>query len=144
MEDDAGFDRGKKIYAGVLGGILLAGILTWVLTLDFRLAEIDQMLQQDPEITAYPYKFRALEIQDRTAVMSSPRSTSLPAVRFLGIIKPDLARKSDQDPEMIAAQKELGALQSRVRELVLSRPDIDQVRWQLDEQWYANRGIFLP
>jgi hypothetical protein len=76
--------------------------------------------------------------------MSSPRSTSLPAVRFLGIIKPDLARKSDQDPEMIAAQKELGALQSRVRELVLSRPDIDQVRWQLDEQWYANRGIFLP
>jgi hypothetical protein len=136
-------DRGTKIYAGVLGSILLAGIIIWLLTLDFRLGEIDQMLQQDPEIAAYPYKFRALGIQGRTAVMSSPRSTSLPAVRFLGMIRPGLAQKSEQDPDMIAAQKELGSLQSKVRELVLSRPDIDKIRWQLDKEWYASRGIFL-
>jgi hypothetical protein len=136
-------DRGTKIYAAVLGTVLLAGFLAWLLTLDFRLGEIDQMLQQDPEIAAYPYKFRALEIQGRTAVMSSPRSTSLPAVRFLGMIKPGLARKSEQNPDVIAAQKELGSLQSKVRELVLSRPDIDKVRWQLDKQWYASRGIMV-
>jgi hypothetical protein len=101
------------------------------------------MLQQDTEIAAYPYQFRALEIQGRTAVLSSPRSASQPAVRFLGIIKPGLARKSDQDPDMIAAQKELGSLQSRVRKLVLSRPDIDKVRWQLDKQWYRARGVLV-
>jgi hypothetical protein len=136
-------DLGKKIYAAVLGGILLTGFLTWLLTLDLRLGEIDRMLQEDSEIAAYPYRFRALEIQGRTAVMSTPRSTSLPAVRFLGMIKPGLANKSDQDPDMVAAQKELGSLQSKVRELVLSRPDIDKVRWRLDRQWYASRGIVV-
>jgi hypothetical protein len=136
-------DRGTKIYAGILGGILLIGIITWLFSLDFRLGEIDKMLQQNQEIAAYPYKFKALEISGKTVFMSSPRSTSIPAVRFLGMIKPSLANKSDQDPEMIAAQKELGSLQSTVRELVLSCPDIDNVRWRLDKQWYAERGIVV-
>jgi hypothetical protein len=136
-----GLDRGTKIYAGILGSILLLGLLAWVVTLDFRLGEIDDMLQQDSEIGAYPYRFHALEIQGKTAVMSSPRSTSMPAVQFLGMIKPGLANKSEQDPDVIAAQQELGKLQSKVRKLVLSREDIDNVRWKLDKAWYADRGI---
>jgi hypothetical protein len=136
-------DRGTKIYAGILGGILLIGFMVWLYSLDFRLGEIEQMLQQNPQIAAYPYKFRALEINGKTAVMSSPRSTALPAVRFLGMIKPSLANKSEQDPEVIAAQKELGSLQSKVRDIVISRIDIDSVRWRLDKQWYADRGIFV-
>jgi hypothetical protein len=134
-------DRGTKIYASILGGILLIGIATWVMTLDFRLGEIDDMLQQDPDIAAYPYHFHALEIQGKTAVMSTPRSTSMPAVRFLGMIKPGLANKSDQDPAVISAQKELGEIQSKVRKMVLSRKDIENVRWRLDKEWYTNRGI---
>jgi hypothetical protein len=134
-------DRGTKIYAGVLGSLFLIGFITWLATLDLRLGEIDDMLQQVPEIADYPYKFRALEIQGTTAVMSTPRSTSLPAVQFLGMIKPGLANKSDQDPAVIAAQKELGAIQSKVRKLVLSRKDIDNVRWRLDKEWYTDRGI---
>ncbi len=136
-------DRGAKIYIGVLAGILLSGIVARMLTLDFRLGEINEMLLQDPEIAAYPYQFKALEIQDRTAVLSSPRSTTVPAIQFLGIINPRLANKSEQDPEVIAAQKELGALQGKVRELVVGRPDIDKVHWQLDKQWYADRGILV-
>lgn len=136
-------DRGTKIYAGVLGGILLIALTAWVVTLDFRLGEIDDMLQQDAEIAAYPYKFHALDIQGKTAVMSSPRSTNVPAVQFLGMIKPGLANKSEQDPAVIAAQKELGALQSKVRKLVLEREDIEKVRWRLDKQWYAGRGIMV-
>lgn len=136
-------DRGTKIYAGILGAILLIGLTSWLLSLDSRLGEIDDMLQQDPEISAYPYKFRALEIHGKTAVVSSPRSTSMPAVQFLGIIKPGLARKSEQDPIVIAAQKELGAVQSKVRKLVLTRDDIEHVRWLLDKQWYADRGIII-
>ena len=136
-------DRGTKIYAAVLGGILLVGVASWLFTLDFRLGEIDDMLQQDPEIAAYPYPFKALEIRGTTAILSTPRSTSMPAVRFLAIIKPSLANKSEQDPAVIEAQKALAAVQSKVRKLVLQRKDIEQVRWRLDKEWYADRGIPL-
>jgi hypothetical protein len=136
-------DRGTKIYAAVLGSFLLLGLLTWLFTLDFRLNEIDEMLQQDAELAVYPYQFKALSIQGRTAVMSTPRSTQVPAVTFLGMIKPSLANKSEQDPLVIAAQKELGGLQSKVRKLVESRGDIDKVSWRIDKEWYASRGIMV-
>lgn len=136
-------DRGTKIYASVLGAILLTGFLAWLLSLDSRLGEIEELLESDPELAAYPYQFQALAIEGRTAVMFTPRSTNLPAVRFLGMIKPSLVNKSEQDPEVIAAQKELGGLQSKVRKLVTSREDIDRVRWTLDKDWYASRGILV-
>jgi hypothetical protein len=138
-----GLDRGTKIYAAVLGSFLLLGLLIWLFTLDLRLGEIDEMLQQDAELAAYPYRFKALSIQGRTAIMSTPRSTQMPAVTFLGMIKPSLANKSEQDPSVIAAQKELGGLQSKVRKLVQSREDIDKVRWRIDKDWYAARGILV-
>jgi hypothetical protein len=136
-------DRGTKIYAYTLGGLVFLGVLAWLSSLDFRLGEIDDMLQQDREISAYPYKFRALEIKGTTAILSTPRSTSMPAVQFLGMIRPNLANKSEQDPVVIEAQKELGALQSKVKKLVLTRQDIDEVRWRLDKEWYAARGIMI-
>jgi hypothetical protein len=136
-------DRGTKIYAAVLGGILLIAVASWLFTLDFRLGEIDDMLQRDPEIATYPYKFRALEISGTTAILSTPRSTSMPAVRFLGIIKPGLANRSEQDPAVIEAEKALATVQAKVRKLVLQRQDVDKVSWRLDKAWYADRGIPL-
>ena len=136
-------DRGTKIYAAVLGGILLIAVASWLFTLDFRLGEIDDMLQRDPEIATYPYKFRALEISGTTAILSTPRSTSMPAVRFLGIIKPGLANRSEQDPAVIEAEKALATVQAKVRKLVLQRQDVDKVSWRLDKTWYADRGIPL-
>ena len=138
-----GLDRGTKIYAAILGSILLVWLIAWLLTLDGRLSEIDDMLQDDPQLAAYPYQFKALEIENKTAVISTPRSTSLPAIRFLGIIKPGLANRTAQDPAVIAAQKELASLQSKVRKLVTSRTDIEKVRWRLDKDWYASRGILV-
>ena len=136
-------DKGTKIYAAVLGGMVLVGLIAWLLTLDPRLGEIDRMLQADPEIAGYPYRFRVLEIQRTTAVVSTPRTPDVPAVRFLAIIKPSLSGKDEQSPEMIAAEKELAAVQSKVRKLILSRPDIDQVRWRIDKEWYADKGVWL-
>jgi len=136
-------DRGTKIYAGVLGGIILLGVALWVSSLDLRLGEIDDLLMQDPEVAGFPYRFHALEIQGTTAVISSPRSTSVPAVTFLGMIRPGLANKSEQDPDVIAAQQELGKLQSKVREIVMSREDIDRVRWKIDQQWYSDHGVMV-
>ncbi len=136
-------DRGTKIYAAILGGIGLIGLAAWLFTLDPRLGEIDRALQSDPEIAAYPYHFRVLEIQRTTAVVSTPRTPDVPAVRFLTIIKPSLSGKDEQDPEVIAAEKELASVQSKVYKLILSRPDIDKVRWSIDKEWYANRGVWL-
>lgn len=136
-------DRGTKIYAAILAGICLSIFIAWLLTLDFRIGEINTLLQQDPQITSYPYRFRALEIKGKTAVISSPRSSAMPAVKFLALIKPGLKNVSEQDPIMISAQKELAAIQSKVRKLVLSREDIDRVNWRIDKEWYAERGIWL-
>ncbi|MCU7875092.1 MAG: hypothetical protein KZQ91_20345 [Candidatus Thiodiazotropha sp. (ex Lucinoma borealis)] len=136
-------DRGTKIYAAVLGGTLLLVLLGWLLTLDFRLGEIDALIQQDQQAAAYPYPFRALDIIGTTAIISSPRSNTMPAVRFLGIINPSLSNKSTQDPQVIAAQKELAAIQSKVKKRVLGRDDIDKVRWRIDKEWFSQKGIWL-
>jgi hypothetical protein len=136
-------DRGTKIYAGVLGGILLLGLIAWLMSLDFRLGEIDEMLREDPQIAAYPYPFHVLQITGTTAYVSTPRTNAVPAVRFLGMIKPSLNNKSDQDPQVIAAQKELGAIQGKVRKLILNRDDIEKVSWRIDKEWYASKGVWL-
>jgi hypothetical protein len=136
-------DRGTKIYAGVLGGILLLGLIAWLMSLDFRLGEIDEMLREDPQIAAYPYPFHVLQIAGTTAYVSTPRTNAVPAVRFLGMIKPSLNNKSDQDPQVIAAQKELGAIQGKVRKLILNRDDIEKVSWRIDKEWYASKGVWL-
>ena len=136
-------DRGTKIYAAILAAICLASLLAWALTLDFRVDEINETIRQDAQIAAYPYPFRVLKIEGRTAVLSSPRSSAMPAVRFLGIINPRLKQFSDQDPQLIEAQKELAQIQSKVRKLVLSRADIDRVDWRIDREWFAERGIWL-
>lgn len=136
-------DRGTKIYAAILGGIVLVGVAAWLLSLDPRVGEINRMLQADPEIAAYPYHFRVIEIQRTTAVVSTPRSPEVPAVQFLGIIRPSLSNKDSQDPAIIAAEKELASVQSKVRKLILSRTDIEKVRWSIDKEWYADKGVWL-
>lgn len=136
-------DRGTKIYAAILAGICLSLLLAWLMTLDFRLGEIDAMLTQDSQIASYPYTFRALDIKGNTAVLSSPRSREMPAVRFIGLIRPDLKNLSEQHPKLIEAQKELATIQSKVRKLVLGREDIDRVEWRIDKEWFADRGIWL-
>ncbi|MBT3013924.1 MAG: hypothetical protein KME41_19485 [Candidatus Thiodiazotropha sp. (ex Lucina pensylvanica)] len=136
-------DRGTKIYAAVLTSICSGILLAWLLTLDFRLGVIDDMLERDPLISSYPYPFRAMRISGTTAIISSPRSSAIPAVRFIGLIKPSLKNLSDQDPKLIAAQKQLAAVQSKVRKLVLDREDIDRVEWRIDKEWFAEKGIWL-
>ncbi|MET0062996.1 MAG: hypothetical protein AB2603_20225 [Candidatus Thiodiazotropha endolucinida] len=136
-------DRGTKIYAAVLASICFGILLAWLLTLDFRLGEIDDMLERDPLISSYPYPFRAMQISGTTAIISSPRSNTMPAVRFIGLIKPSLKNLSDQDPKLIREQKELAAVQSKVRKLVLDREDIDRVEWRIDKEWFAEKGIWL-
>ncbi|MET0064765.1 MAG: hypothetical protein ABW076_00305 [Candidatus Thiodiazotropha sp.] len=136
-------DRGTKIYAGILGGILLLGLIAWLMSLDFRIGEINDTLSSDPQISAYPYPFHVMQIVGTTAYVSTPRTNAVPAITFLGMIKPALSTKSDQDPAVIAAQKELGAIQGKVRKLILERDDIEKVSWRIDKEWFAAKGVWL-
>ena len=44
----------------------------------------------------------------------------MPAVRFLGIVRPELANRREDDPAVIAAQQHLAAVQGRARDLLLA------------------------
>ena len=110
-------DRGTKIYIGVLAAIALAILVGWLLSLDPRVWEINDRLEQDPEISAYPFPFRVLEIGNGVAVVASPRSPQVSAMRFLGIVDPGLRNADPDSPTAIAAQKKLAQIQGRVRKL---------------------------
>ncbi|MET0053069.1 MAG: hypothetical protein ABW095_18580 [Candidatus Thiodiazotropha sp.] len=84
-----------------------------------------------------------MQIVGTTAYVSTPRTNAVPAIKFLGMIKPSLSTKSDQDPEVITAQKELGEIQGKVRKLILARGDIEKVSWRIDKEWFASKGVWL-
>jgi hypothetical protein len=134
-------DRGTKIYIGVLVGILLVILVAWLFSLDPRVWEINDELEQQPEIASYPFPFRVLEIENGVAVVASPRSPEVSVIRFLGLIDPSLSGADPDSPAAIAAQKQLAKIQGRVRELVEGEPDIERVRWQLDLDWFASHGV---
>jgi len=136
-------DRGTRIYIGVLAAIALAILVAWLLSLDPRVWEINDRLEQDAEISAYPFPFRVLEINKGIAVVASPRSPQVPVMHFLGILDPAL-RNADPDlPAAVAAQKELAGIQGRVRKLVEAEPDIERVSWRVDADWLAAHGVQL-
>jgi len=92
------------------------------------------------ERAGYPYDFRVLSLENGMATMGSPRSAQVPVMKFLHAAFPELAGKDVQDPAMMAAQDELVQKQSRAAELVQRHPEVQSVRWVLDERWYAERG----
>ena len=93
-------DRGTKIYIGVLVSIALAILIAWLLSLDTRAWEINDRLEEDPEISAYPFPFRVLETANGIAVVASPRSADVPVMEFLGLVDPSLR---NADPSSAAA-----------------------------------------
>jgi hypothetical protein len=101
-------------------------------------------LAADPELAAYSYTFRARSIDHGVARVYSPRSTRIPALRFLAIVEPRLRDRDANDPQVIAAQRELGKVQGRAREIVLSHPGVSRLVWVEDIDWYASRGGVLP
>lgn len=129
-------------YTLFLIALAIAILAYWGFNYDPRVSELNTLLSQDSELSDYPYKFKVFELDNGTAVMSTPRSPQVSVLKFLSIIKPTLSKNSDS-PEVIAAQKELAHLQQKAKKIVLSQPDINQVRWQLDKSWFANYGIII-
>jgi len=122
--------------------LTIAILAYWGLNYDPRVSELNDLLSQDSELRDYPYQFKVFELNQGTAVMSTPRSPQVSVLKFLSIIKPTLSKNPDS-PEVIAAQKELANLQQKANKMVLSQADVNQVRWQLDKSWFANYGIYI-
>lgn len=135
-------DRFTRIYSIAIGVIVIGALAVWIASAwKPQVWELDQVLEADPLVSSYPYRFRVVSFENGVATISTPRSFDVPAYRFLAIIHPNLTNKADNDPQVIAAQQELIDHQKRAQGLILAQAQVESVEWQLDTQWLAARGI---
>ncbi|MEE4193534.1 MAG: hypothetical protein V2I66_18285 [Halieaceae bacterium] len=125
--------------------VLLAGSAVYFLTQqDERVLAINEKLATAPELVDYPYRFRVLSLDSGVATVTSPRSPDMGPMHFLRVLDASLNDKDVLHPDMMAAQQRLAEVQVVAEALVLEEKDVSRIRWQLDEQWYREHGIFLP
>lgn len=135
-------DTFSRNYSIGLASLTLALVLFWLYSLWApRVWELNEMLEADPLVAAYPYPFRVTEFSDGVAILSTLRSFAFPAVLFLPILYPELANLAQDDPRMVAAQQRLIDAQKRAMERVQEQSDVRQVRWALDVGWLEDHGI---
>ncbi len=134
-------DTFTRRYLAILGTLLLLGLVWWLLDVDYRARELNAMLADDPVLSAYPYQFRVLSLDNGVAAMSSPRSARVSVIQGLRILFPELRGESAVSEPMMEAQTTLASMQSRAAGLVAAQDDVKQVSWVLDERWLSNNGV---
>ena len=132
--------RGLKIYTAIIAAVVVALIAVAVYE-PAKVRELNAVLDRDESLSAYPYRFHVLRVEEGVAVMSSPRSASVPVPRIIKVIYPSLEGVAVTDQRYLAAQQQLAEYQGRAAKRVLSDPDIVRVRWELDEIWLRERGV---
>lgn len=142
-QPDGGVDDFTRRYLYVLAAAALAALVWWVSSSDSRVSELNDLLRADQAISAYPYKFRVLTLENGIAEMSSPRSAKMSAIQGLRILFPQLQDASAVSPEMMKAQEELARVQASAAELVGEQADVRRVVWSLDEQWLSSHGVYV-
>lgn len=134
--------RMKKILLALfaIGAIYWFGLRT-----DPKVDALNQALRQtgSPALQNYPYPFQVARLNDGEAIMGTPRSVEVPVYRMIGAIHPNLSGRSPNDPDFIAAEKEMAQIQSEARQIVLSQPGVTSVKWELDRNWLISNGIQL-
>ena len=142
MQREGIVDRFTRNYTVGLGVVLAALAVAWILSSwDPGASKLNALLASDAELAAYPYPFRVESLNDGVATLKSPRSFEVPVIRFLSVIEPRLAGKDANHPDTMAAQAALVHHQKRAQEIVERQPEVKAVRWVLDRDWYAARGI---
>ncbi len=130
----------------ILLTILALAVLYWFgLRTDPKVAAINQAIQEkgSPLLHDYPYPFRVLRLEGAVAVMATPRSPAVPVYHMIGALYPSLAGKAPDNPDFIAAEKELAQVQSEARKIVLEQPNVSGTKWELDRDWLISKNISM-
>lgn len=109
-----------------------------------RIWRLNEILAQDPVLSEYPYRFRALLFLNGVVTLTSPHANERPLRPFLDRLDPALVGKPDDAPEVQAAEQRFRAAEARAVQLMLNEPDVQTVDWSLDRAWYHRNGIELP
>lgn len=135
--------RNKQIIR-ILSVILVLGTVYWFgLRTDPKVEVLNQALNNigSPALRNFPYSFRVISLKNGLAVMGSPRSFDVPVYRMIGALYPNLSGKAANDPDFIAAEKELAQIQSEARKIILGQPGVTGVKWELDRNWLIAHNI---
>lgn len=141
QQDSPSMDSFTKKYLFFLASLALVALVWWLSSLDFRAGEINDLLAADNEIASYPYPFRVISVNKGVAKVSSPRSAELSALQSLRVMYPKLEKSDATSDEVMAAQKQLAHVQSKVAKLIKDQDDVVRISWVLDIQWLSERGI---
>jgi len=128
----------------ILSAVLVLGAIYWFgFRTDPRVEALNQALSQigSPALRNYSYSFRVISLEGGLATMGSPRSFDVPVYRMIGALHPNLSGKATNDPDFIAAEKELAQIQSEARKIILGQPGITGVKWELDRNWLIAHNI---
>lgn len=124
--------------------VILALVADWIVKRpDSRTSDINAAIEAkgSDRLKNYPYRFRAVRVSGETAVLTTPRNFQVPAFRFIGAIHPEINVKNANDPAFIAAETELGLVQSEVAAIAAAQPGIRLIQWELDKPWLASHGV---
>ncbi|MBX3680991.1 MAG: hypothetical protein KF710_12495 [Rhodocyclaceae bacterium] len=135
------------VWQWIVLALLVAFVVDWFIQRpDARARELNAAIaaQASEHLKSYPYPFRVIRVDGKTAVMGSPRSFEVPVTRFIAAIHPGIDVMNANNPAFIAAQKDLAAAQSEAQGIVQAQPGIESVRWQIDTHWLAAHGVDVP
>lgn len=136
----------KQSFTQALLATLVLALLYWFgLRTDPQVAALNRAIEEKGSraLLDYPYAFRVEKLEGTVATLGTPRSPEVPVYRMIGALYPNLGGKSPQDPDFVAAEKALAAVQSEARQIVLAQPGVTEVKWELDQNWLIGHGIPL-
>ncbi len=136
-------NKGTKLYALVLVA-LCVGLVFAFFYQPARVRELNQKLENKPEIRNFPYHFKVLRISQGIATINSPISTEVPCGKVIGLIFPQLKGQSLLSDEYQQAREQLARVQTEIEKNILDEPDIQQIKWQLDRGWLIQNGVNIP
>ena len=96
-------DKFTRNYSIILGIVVVCLLILFIYE-DPELTELNDMLQADTVLNAYPYKFRVVRLENSVATMTTPRSADFPAFRALGLLFPVLENLPQDDQRLMQGQ----------------------------------------
>jgi hypothetical protein len=136
----------KKPYWLILAVLFIVGLDWFIQAPDSRARQLTAVLteQGSEELKKYPYQFWVMRVDGGTAMLSTPRSREVPALKVLKVLYPEIDTSNPNDPQFVAAEKRLAEVQAEARKIIAAQPGVTDVRWELDRKWLASRSIELP